>query len=73
MSDPPKKSGPFSSEANDAAARLKRIAELWQRLQLTRSHTPKYDRLIDQIRAETDAFRNILDAKKGLGSKDPEE
>ena len=68
MSDPPKK-----SEANDAAARLKRITELWQRLQLTRSHTPKYDALIDQIRAETDAFRKILDAKKGPGSKDPKD
>ncbi|OFW18851.1 MAG: hypothetical protein A3H97_14370 [Acidobacteria bacterium RIFCSPLOWO2_02_FULL_65_29] len=70
MSDPPKKLGPFSSEANDAAARLERITGLWQRLQLTRAHTPKYNALIDQIRAETDAFRKILDAKKGLGPKE---
>ena len=73
MSDPPKKSWPFSSEATNAAARLKRITELWQQLQLTRSHTPKYDGLIDQIRAEADAFRKILDAKKELGSKDPKD
>jgi hypothetical protein len=73
MSDRPKKLWPFSSEANDAAARLERITELWQRLQLTRPTTPKYDRLIEQIRAETDAFRKILDAKEGLGSKDPKD
>ena len=73
MPDPPKKPGPFSSEANDAAGRLERITELWERLQLTRPNTPKYDGLIDQIRAETDAFRKILDARKGLGSKDPKD
>ena len=67
MSDPPKKLGPSLSPTNDAAARLKRITELWQRLQRTRSNTPTYDRLIEDIRAETDAFRKILDAKQGLG------
>jgi hypothetical protein len=70
MSDPPKKLRPL---ANDAAARLERIGELWQRLQLTRPHTPEHDGLIDQIRAETDAFRKIVDAKEGLGSKDPKD
>lgn len=69
MSDPPKK----SSEANDAATRLKRITELWRRLRRTRSDTPTYDILIDQIRTETDAFRKILDTKKELGSQDPKD
>ncbi|OFW49873.1 MAG: hypothetical protein A2146_07250 [Actinobacteria bacterium RBG_16_67_10] len=73
MSDPPTKVRPPSSEAKDAAARLERITELWQRLQRTRSHTPEYDALIDQIRVETDAFRRIVDANKGLGSKNPKD
>ena len=73
MSDPPKKLEPSSSHTNDAAARLKRITELWRRLQRTRFNTPTYDRLIDEIRAETDAFRKILDAKQGLGSKAPQD
>ena len=72
MSDPSKKVWPVS-EANNAAARLKRITELWQQLQLTRSNTAEYDGLIDQIRGETDAFRKILDAKQRLGHKDPKE
>ena len=61
------------SEANDAAARLKRIEQLWQQLERTHRHTPKYDALIDQIRAETDAFRKILDAQRGIGSQDPKD
>ena len=61
------------SEANDAAARLKRIEQLWQQLERTRPHTSKYDALIDQIRAETDGFRKILDAQKGIGSQDPKD
>lgn len=73
MPDPPKKSLPLSPEANEAAARLKRIAHLWQQLQLIHSPSPEYDVLIDQIRAETDAFRTILEAKKELGSEDPKD
>jgi hypothetical protein len=73
MADPPKEPRPPSSEANDAAARLERITELWRRLQQSRAHTPEYNRLIDQIRSETDAFRKIVDANKGLGSKDHED
>jgi len=73
MPDPPKKVWPPSSEAKDAAARLERITELWRRLQHTRSHTPAYDALIDQIRVETDAFKKIVDANKGLGSKNPKD
>ena len=61
------------SEANDAAARLKRIEQLWQQLERTHPHTSKYDALIDEIRAETDAFRKILDAQKGIGSQDPKD
>jgi len=61
------------SEANDAAARLKRIEQLWQQLERTHRRTPAYDALIDQIRAETDAFRKIIDAEKGIGSQDPKD
>jgi hypothetical protein len=70
LAGPPRLTPP---EANDAAAHLKRIEQLWQELERTHRHTPKYDALIDQIRAETDAFRKIVDAKEGLGSKDPKD
>ena len=61
------------SEANDAAARLKRIEQLWQKLEHTLPRTPKYVALIDEIRAETDAFRKILDAQREIGSQDPKD
>ena len=59
VAGPSKKSLPFSAEANDAATRLKRIKQLWQQLERTHRHTPKYDALIDQIRAETGAQKGI--------------
>jgi len=61
------------SEANAAAACLKRIEQLWQKLERTLPRTPKYAALIDQIRAETDAFRKILDAQRGIDSQDPKD
>jgi hypothetical protein len=73
MSDESKKSSRLPSEANDAAARLKRITQLWQQLERTHPHTPEYDALIDQIRRETDAFRKTLDTPKGTGRQDPKD
>ena len=58
---------------DEAAARLERIKQLWQQLESTHPHTPKYDALIDRIRAEADAFKKILDAQKRIGSQDPKE
>lgn len=60
-------------ETNEAAARLKRIEQLWQQLERAQRYTAKYDALIDQIRAETDAFKKALDAQKGTGGQDPTE
>ncbi len=42
---------------------LKHIEELYHQLQRTVPSTPEYKALIEQIRAETDAFRKIVDAQ----------
>lgn len=50
------------SDVNDGAARLKRIEQVYRKLAHTVSGTPEYKALIEQIRAEADALRKIIDA-----------
>ena len=51
------------SDVDDGTARLKRTEQLYHQLQRTVPSTPEYRALIEQIRAETDAFRKIVDGQ----------
>jgi hypothetical protein len=55
---------PNSPGDEDVRQRLALIQRLWDELQATHENTPKYHALIEQIRRETDAFRQALDPKE---------
>ena len=45
-------------------ASLERLKALWLELERAKSKTPEYDALMKQIRAESDAYKALIDVEK---------
>ena len=50
------------SPYNEAEARLGRLVALWRALKRAPTGSPAYDALVKQIRAESDAYKALVDA-----------
>jgi hypothetical protein len=49
------------TEASAAIDKLRRIEELWEKLKITKTHTPEYHALIKEIRVQSIEYQKLAE------------